>query len=232
MYTRTSTVGRLWYIDPIDSSLHSCTGSVVTNGNRSTVLTAVHGVHGGEGEGWFSEILFVPGYSASGATKAEREPYGRWWPYSAMLAGNWADSSPEYFDYAFITVWNLDETNTSRIQDLVGSQGWIFNSPEIREVEIQGYPIGGNSQTNGGEMEMYTAYAFPGGNWMSQAPDVFESDGGDSGSAWLMSFDYTTYLGWATSVTAKGASNDTVRGPYFDDDFATLIDWANIPYPE
>lgn len=149
-----------------------------------------------------------------------------------MLAGDWATSSPEYFDYAFITLWNLDDTNKSRIQDLVGAQGWTANSPDLREVEVQGYPVGGGSQWDGGELEMYTAVAIPGGNWMSQTPDIFNSEGGDSGSAWLMNFDYTTFLGWATSSTAKGASDGTVRGPYFDDDFVTLLDWANVPYPE
>lgn len=49
MYKRTPTVGRLWYEDPSDATLHSCTATVINNGNKSTILTAAHCVHGGEG---------------------------------------------------------------------------------------------------------------------------------------------------------------------------------------
>src|SRR2546422_837644 len=51
---------------------HFCTASAVDSPNRNLIITAAHCVHSGEGGGYLSDLVFVPGYRNGNA------PYGIW----------------------------------------------------------------------------------------------------------------------------------------------------------
>ncbi|KUN18816.1 hypothetical protein AQJ23_39500 [Streptomyces antibioticus] len=139
--TLARTVGRLFFTDHGEDA--SCTATVVTSANRSTVVTGGHCVNSpnllGEDNQWTTNVMFVPGY------RDGRAPYGKFVGRLGVADTTWlhydAIDSAKYdgYDQAFV-VLNPDSRGRA-VQDAVGAaQRIAFDRPGDRTAYEFGYP--------------------------------------------------------------------------------------------
>lgn len=119
-------VGRLSFPDPVTGRDNFCTATVVDSETESLLITAAHCVHGGgNGKGWYQNLVFNPGYSAElipgslqflefGANPefSATTPGGTFPVIDARVLLGWANPVPHplsttsdnTYDVAFVTV--------------------------------------------------------------------------------------------------------------------------------
>jgi hypothetical protein len=206
------TVGKAFFIDPIDGHEHVCSGATVNSGKRRLVITAGHCVHNGL---WMQGWIFAPGYD-NGA------PVGTW------IAGNLAARTDWIFSAlpaADVGVAIMD----SPIVDVVGGNGLSWNQGYGLFADVFGYPTGGNTQGScSGNIlpgiEVSQVAMSPCNGWNK----------GSSGSPMLQSYGLIgPGLGYVNSVVANIYTPITteVFGPYFDDINAGLLYYAETISP-
>ncbi len=122
-------VGALFEHDA--SGAHFCTASVVASPGEDLLITAAHCISDGDGSGYNSDIVFIPGYH-DGAT-----PYGIWTPQRLLVAPQWADSADPDFDVGFIVLQPHDGQN---IQQLLGGNQLGYDTGYQYLVRVTGYP--------------------------------------------------------------------------------------------
>jgi V8-like Glu-specific endopeptidase len=213
------TVGKAFFIDPIDGKEHVCSGATVNSGKRRLVITAGHCVNSGFGlwmEGW----IFAPGYN-NGA------PVGTW------IAGNLAARTDWIYGglpAADVGVAIMDDNfSGSRIVDVVGGNGLSWNQGYGLFVDVFGYPTGGDTQGScAGNilpgLEVSQVAMTPCNGWNK----------GSSGSPMLQTYGLIgPGLGYVNSVVSTIYTPITteVFGPYFDDINAGLLYYAEIISP-
>lgn len=108
------TVGLLAFIGA-DGKQYSCSGTVITSKNRSTVWTAGHCVYE---RGWDQKAVFVPDFH-DGQT-----PLGVWPVVSFHTTKQWTTQTNPNYDIAAVQV---APKNGHHLQDYTGSQGFNFN---------------------------------------------------------------------------------------------------------
>ncbi|PWI20527.1 hypothetical protein DI272_17835 [Streptomyces sp. Act143] len=139
--TLARTVGRLFFTDHGEDA--SCTATVVTSANHSTVVTGGHCVNSpdllGEDNQWATNVMFAPGYHDG------RAPYGKFVGRLGVADTTWlrydALDSARYdgHDQAFV-VLNPDSRGRT-VQDAVGvAQRIAFDRPGDRTAYEFGYP--------------------------------------------------------------------------------------------
>ncbi|QMU69532.1 serine protease [Streptacidiphilus sp. P02-A3a] len=196
---------------------HFCTASVVHSAAGDLLLTAAHCVHGGQGGGYGSDLVFVPGYRGGDT------PQGQWPVTRIVVDQRWIASSDPDLDVAFVTVGQVGGKN---IEDVLGGNTLGVDQGFGKVVHITGYPSTAstpiscfNRTTQQSQYQMRIACTgFPGGT---------------SGSPWLVRFNGTKGVGTVIGVIGGyqqgGDTADVSYSPYFDQDVQTLYDQAVTP---
>lgn len=205
------TNGKVFFYNPNNGRNQVCSGSAVNSTRKRLVLTAGHCVHGGQGQTWMQQWIFVPGYHQGW------EPNKRFGSYQFWTSTGWTGSSDRGRDFAFVITHN--NADGRRVVDAAGGHGLIVN-PGRPFVHIAGYPV----DRDGGQVQWYC--------WGTTSRwSLFDSGqklrcnftGGASGGPWLR--DYSPNgLGNAISDThgvATDGSGDNY-GPYFDNHTADV----------
>lgn len=216
------TVGKVFFIDPIDGREHFCSGATVNSTKGRLVATAGHCVHNGV---WMVGWIFAPLYD-----NGLHPTYGQW------IAGNLA-ARTDWMYYrrssADVGVAIMDNNLSGRrIIDVVGGNGLAWNQGLGHRVDILGYPAA--SPHNGLTQKSCTATTSEGIDvgQIGAAPCNFTAGG--SGSPMLLGYgELGTGLGYVNSVVADiyTPRPNEVFGPYFDDVNAGLFYYAEAISP-
>lgn len=166
------------------SGTHFCTASVVASPGQDLLITAAHCINNGDGSGYNTDIVFVPGYRDGTA------PYGIWTPQRLLVAPQWADSADPDFDVGFVVLQPHDGEN---IQQVLGANKLGFDSGYQYLVRVTGYPSSASAPitcVNWTSQQSATQLRFDCGGYT----------GGTSGSPWVTDFDPTTGTGTIVGV--------------------------------
>ncbi|MEV5569593.1 serine protease [Spirillospora sp. NPDC052269] len=130
-------VGALFDMDD-DGKLndHTCTASVVDSPGHNLLVTAAHCVGGGSRRGNIG-VAFAPGYH-NGQT-----PYGVWRAVALYDPPEWAASSDEDSDVAFLQVTDANGGGR-RVQDVAGAMTLEAEGPVSGQARVVGYPSSGD----------------------------------------------------------------------------------------
>ncbi|GAA1670385.1 peptidase [Kribbella yunnanensis] len=192
----------------------SCSGTAVTSGNKSTVITAGHCV---KLDGAFhTNWVFVPAYN-SGAT-----PYGTWTAKKTYATPQWVASEDINYDVGAAVVNPL---NGASLTDVVGGQGIAFNQARGQNMYAFGYPAA--APYDGSKLIYCSGKVF----------NAFISDGigmtcdmtgGSSGGGWFLQFSESTGAGIVNSVNSYKINfiPTWMFGPYFGADAQNLYNTA------
>ncbi len=165
--------------------------------NFSSIWTAGHCVHGGQGGTWFSNFLFRPAYPYPSPFIF---PFLAWsWKYVATTLG-WALDGDWAYDIAAIALW---PNSLGRIADRVGYQGYKFNwGVYAWNIHSFGYPQ--NAVPDRPEMDGQRLYYCTGTTWAVSSLQLgFNCDmfHGASGGPWLD--DLQTARGWGYIISVN-----------------------------
>ena len=175
-------VGALFEHDA--SGDHFCTASVVTSPGKDLLVTAAHCINGGDGSGYQTDIVFIPGYR-DGAT-----PYGIWTPQRLLVAPQWADSADPDYDVGFVV---LQPLNGENIEQVLGANQLGDASGYQYLVRVTGYPSSGGTPItcmNWTSRQSATQLRFNCGGYT----------GGTSGSPWVTHFNPRSRTGTIVGV--------------------------------
>lgn len=217
------TVGRLFFTDHGEDA--SCTATVVSSANHSTVVTAAHCVNNtnliGEDNQWATNVLFVPGYRDGQAL------YGKFVGRLAVVNATWLKNDQQDsemfggYDQAFV-VLNLNERGRS-VQDTVGAaQRIAFDVPGNQAVSQFGYPRASSDPARDGLPE-YTgerlAYCTGQAKRVIGTPEYPSAEGmwgtecvmggGSSGGPRITDIDPKSGLGTVVGDNTEGSQLDS-----------------------
>jgi V8-like Glu-specific endopeptidase len=205
-------VGALFTRDA--SGDHFCTASVVASPGHDLLMTAAHCIHGGQGGGYKTDIVFIPGYQ-DGAT-----PYGVWTPRRLLVAPQWASSSDPDFDVGFVVLQPLDGKN---IEEVLGANRIGFDAGFDHLVRVTGYPASADAPVtcmNQTSQQSARQVRFECGGFF----------GGTSGSPWVTGFDPRTRTGTILGVIGgyqEGGDTDAISySAYLNGDIRQLYEQA------
>jgi V8-like Glu-specific endopeptidase len=205
-------VGALFEHDA--SGAHFCTASVVASPGEDLLITAAHCISNGDGSGYKSDIVFIPGYHDGAA------PYGIWTPARLLVAPQWANSADPAFDVGFIVLQPHDGEN---IQQVLGANQLGYDTGYQYRVRVTGYPSSADAPitcVNWTSMESATQLEF----------DCDGYTGGTSGSPWVTGFDPRTRTGTIVGVIGgyqEGGDTPSVSySPYFGSGIYQLYEQA------
>ena len=192
----------------------SCSGTAVTSGNKSTVITAGHCV---KLEGAFhTNWVFVPAYN-NGAT-----PYGTWTAKKTYATPQWVASEDINYDIGAAVVNPL---NGQSLTDVVGGQGIAFNQARGQNMYAFGYPAA--APYDGSKLiycsgKVFNAFISDG---LGMTCDM---TGGSSGGGWFLQFSESTGAGIVNSVNSYKINfiPTWMFGPYFGADAQNLYTTA------
>jgi hypothetical protein len=126
-----TTVGRLFFTEM--GKNFSCSASVITATNRSTIWTAGRCVSDGEGH-WAANFMFVPD------TYAGLDPFGKWTARYAATPDAWFRHENLDYDFAALA---LNRLAHRKIQNVVGAQGVRFGGGYALSVSNMGHGSSG-----------------------------------------------------------------------------------------
>lgn len=175
-------VGALFEHDA--SGEHFCTASVVASPGEDLLVTAAHCINGGDGSGYNTNIVFIPGYRDGTA------PYGIWTPQRLVVAPQWANSGDPDYDVGFVVLQPLDGKN---IQQVLGANTLGYDSGYQYLVRVTGYPSSSDAPItclNWTSRQSATQLQFSCGGYT----------GGTSGSPWVTKFDARSRTGTIVGV--------------------------------
>ncbi|WP_406416766.1 hypothetical protein OH809_37665 [Streptomyces sp. NBC_00873] len=151
-------VGKILYTAK-DGSKHGCSGSSIVTANKNTVWTAGHCVHPGDGsgaEGFYPEIVFIPGFKKNEqAPEGYDAPWGKWAAKAKVAPTSWtADGDVLWADMAAFTVAAPPEY--TNLTNTVGALGYNFGSgPDWSDIIDSGFPGEGYQRT---DMDGFTQF--------------------------------------------------------------------------
>lgn len=238
------TVGRLFFTfsDGYDGS---CTATVVTSANRSTVITAAHCLRGvgapSDDDTWNHNIYFVPGY------RNGTKPLGGFSIRTMATSSRW-DADPDTTTSSDIAAAGYDTgllvanpaAGGRPIEDVTGSQRIGFDRP-VRDAFVHtfGYPKGGlNSPGDryvGSRMIHCAGTSHPGPKAPLLWGETCDMSSGSSGGPHLAHFDTRTGTGTVVGVTTTddelaGGQSPTLYATRLGDSAHRLYDWAQSRY--
>lgn len=172
--------GKLWLTDT-EGNRSVCSASTVASAGKSLIVTASHCVR--NKKGYFTNFLYIPGYSKM---RSSATPFGEW-AASQIYSAN-IDGSTSNNDVAFIAL--KPDQNGRKIEDVTGASGLFFNiSSNLAEKKSFRFGYPGNHY-NGQEL----TYCYTGG--------VYEKDylihecnmtAGSSGGPSVTDFPHDSY---------------------------------------
>jgi V8-like Glu-specific endopeptidase len=193
---------------------HFCTASVVNSPGHNVLITAAHCINEGNGGGYRSDIVFIPGYADG------NEPFGVWQPEKLIVDPRWASSSDENLDVGFIVLKPLDGQN---IQDVLGGDSLRIDPGFANVVRVTGYPSSASEPVtciNKTSQQSATQVRFNCGGFPN----------GTSGSPWVTRFDSGTRRGDIIGVIGgyqAGGDTDSISySVYFNSDIEALYKQA------
>lgn len=196
-----STTGKVFF--SIGSSNYVCSGSAVSSGNESLVLSAGHCV--ADNGTYVTNFAFVPAYD-DGA-----RPYGTWTARSLVTTDQWRSGEDFDYDLAFAVMNTL---SGATLTDTVGGQGIGFGLPRGTFMHAFGYPAA--RPYDGSDLTYCAGTVFAdtyyGSGDLGMTCDM---TGGSSGGPWFYEFNGST--GTLNSVNSFGyrGVKDVMWGPYF-----------------
>ena len=135
-----TSVGKLYFEEP--SGTFTCSATVISAPNESTVWTAGHCVSDGKGD-WYSDFVFQPDRHGSSI------PFGEFRAQEVAAPAGWVDHGEHPYDMAALVIAAGAENpakprliNSGTLQDTVGAQGIRFGTSRYTwpHVYIFGYP--------------------------------------------------------------------------------------------
>jgi V8-like Glu-specific endopeptidase len=231
-----TTSGKVFFV-AADGQPHWCTGTALQSQYRNLVATAGHCVYDTQrNDATLDKWVFVPGY-ADGAT-----PWGLYVGKQAFTHDDFSTYHDYNRDFAFVNVYSgvvpsssPDAlTNTGRLADNVGGQGFAWNQTTTSSIDIFGYPAGPNPDGRypytGQNLEWTSAMqlsdlATSGQFIGAESPFTGE---GSLGSSWLYRYSNDYRAGYLNGITISVADTDsdnrydTSVSPYFDGQVNTI----------
>ncbi|WP_367123938.1 serine protease [Streptomyces phytohabitans] len=159
-YTRHAAPAGKIFMETPDGPM-VCSGTVVKDpgnpGKSDLVATAGHCVHGGQGKGWFRNVMFVPAYNNSGlpesrvdgAPRGDVHPYRDWWVEWIQTTAYWMERGAAsggggaQQDFAVLKV-RTDQESGKSLEETVGTAVEIdFDAPPVERfsgISSYGYP--------------------------------------------------------------------------------------------
>lgn len=213
--TLDTTVGKVFFTSA--GTRYVCSGSGVTAGNESLVVTASHCVHDGDGvsDHFVSNFLYVPGYTNGSAPNGE-------WASVRLFAGstNWDTSAGDFtHDVGFAKV---ETHGGGTLSDALGAQGITFGRGPGLTTTSYGYPAaapfdGQTRRSCGPGTTIRDPYG-------SQTQGLkCDMTGGSSGGPWYLTIGGGLYAHSVNSYKyTGGAYKGYMFGPYFDATIKTL----------
>jgi hypothetical protein len=217
-----STSGVLFFI--LDENFYTCSASLVNARNRSTVVTAGHCLHNGQGdaeENVASFVEFVPGIPAGKGGGTFTAPADAWVATEIVVTEQWATDADTDYDVGMIEV---REHEGRTLQDAVGAAPGItfFDRVPRRPAPVHafGYPV--NRPYAGDELAYCAGTPARKPKRDTRALRLACTMGeGSSGGPWLQGFGrrHNGGLGRMVAVTSFGYAGDKgIYGPYFQDE--------------
>ena len=208
-----ATSGRVFFT--FTGRTASCSGNVVTSGNKSVVVTAGHCVKY-QGS-WHTDWVFVPAYNNGNA------PYGTWSARKTLSTPQWTASEDMNYDIGMAVV---NQLNGQYLSDVVGSQGIAFNQPRGEQVYDFGFPA---AAPYDGTKLIYCSGKTINDFLLTQDIGLAcDMTGGSSGGPWFRTFSEATGTGVQTSVNSFKYNflQTYMFGPYFGNDAQNLYNTA------
>ncbi|WP_405912297.1 hypothetical protein OG760_11415 [Streptomyces sp. NBC_00963] len=233
-------VGRLFFTfsDGYDGS---CTATVVTSANRSTVVTASHCLRGvGSPSGddtWNHNFYFVPGY------RNGTKPLGGFSIRTMATSSRW-NADPDTTQSSDVAAAGYDTgllvanpaAGGQPIADITGSQHIGFGQPVEGEfIHTFGYPSNGLNDPKdkyvGSRMIHCAGTSHPGPKVPLLWGETCDMSAGSSGGPHLAHFDTRTGTGTVVGITTTseelaGGPTPTLYATRFGDSAHRLYDWA------
>ncbi|GAB3241875.1 trypsin-like serine peptidase [Kineosporia babensis] len=211
-----ATSGKVFFTDTTNNLNYVCSGTVVNSEGRNIVWTAGHCVHGGAGQNWHANWVFVPAYYYGTA------PYGFWSARELWSLEAWTNSTDFSNDLGAAVLFQNDGLS---IVDRVGAQGIAWGYSKDYEANAFGYPAA--PPFDGGKLlgcSGVTAPEWVFGPWSANTLKLpCDMTGGSSGGAWLRWFDGNTGLGWINGLNSYGYEGDPhMYSPYFSSNAEAL----------
>jgi V8-like Glu-specific endopeptidase len=166
------------------SGNHFCTASVVDSPGQDLLITAAHCIHGGQGSGYISDVVFVPDYRDGLA------PFGVWAVARLLVPPQWSQSSDPDYDFGFVVLQPHSGTN---IEQILGADKLGTDTQYRYLVHVTGYPDSANapiSCVNWTSGQSRTQLRF----------DCSGYTGGTSGSPWVTRFNSASRTGTIVGV--------------------------------
>jgi V8-like Glu-specific endopeptidase len=218
-----STSGVLFFI--LDESFFTCSASLVKAPNKSTVVTAAHCLHNGQGdseENVASFVEFVPGIPDGEGGGTFTGPPGAWVATEIVVTEQWATEADTDYDVGMIEV---QEHEGQRLQEAVGAAPGIkfFDSVPKKPAPVHAFGYPTNYPYTGAELAYCAGPPARRPKRDTQALRLACNMGeGSSGGPWLKGFGrkHDDGLGRMVAVTSFGYADDRkgIYGPYFQDE--------------
>ncbi|MFJ5293070.1 trypsin-like serine peptidase [Streptomyces sp. NPDC088348] len=233
-------VGRLFFTfsDGYDGS---CTATVVTSANRSTVLTAAHCLRGvgapSADDTWNHNFYFVPGY------RNGTKPLGGFSLRTMATSSRW-DADPDTTESSDVAAAGYDAgllvanpaAGGHPIADITGSQHIGFGQPvEDEFVHALGYPSNGLNDPKdkyvGSRMIHCAGPSHPGPKVPLLWGETCDMSAGSSGGPHLANFNTRSGTGTVVGITTTteelaGGPTHTLYATRLGDSAHRLYDWA------
>jgi hypothetical protein len=227
------THGRAFF--KIGQSTFSCSGTVVSSTNESTVWAAAHCLYDQRRKKFVNKFVFIPAYDEG------KTPFGVWPAEELSVTRKWKRGGPESTDFGSVLMQTHPAQKScaglegeqrrqcgrknraaTRIQEAVGARGIAFNRPTQQTWTAYGYPLLPQPRFDGEHLEACTSplkNVDP--NQGSPRPIGIDCDmqGGASGGGWVIQ---DRFLNGLVAYGYPEREKDTVYSPYFGGEMLTF----------
>lgn len=214
------TIGKLFFSR--GGKDYVCSAAALMSENKRLVWTAGHCIAEGDGATWSENVKFVPAYLEG------YKPYGVWEACDLYTTKAWFNDRDLSLDLGAVETCDRPEDG-ARVQEVVGSLGFVANIPPIQHWNTFGYPA--SAPFNGESLN--TCQAGFGVEDAYSSPATLgigcNMNGGSSGGPWIVDLKphqlNGNYINGLNSYGKEGVPN-TMYSPYFGDAFLDLYEYA------